>query len=884
MEIITTHTATDFDALAAMVAAKKLYPEAQLIIGGALDRNVKEFIELYQDSLDLKSPKDVDLDRVDRLILVDTKQKDRLGGIEKVLDNPGIEIHTYDHHPPSENDVRSDMDITEEMGATTTILVRLLRERNISLTPLEATILALGIYEDTGSLTFSSTRVADIKAAAYLVGKGAKLSVVSSFISRALTEGQRLLLEKLIRSLREYFIKGIRLLTAQAEVRGYVGEIAMLTHKLVDIENAEAIFVIVKMDSHIYVVGRSRTRALDVDEVLREFGGGGHPEAASASIKNLDFTRIEADLLEVVGQKIRPISKAGDIMSSPVKTIDVNTTIEEARKIMLRYGHSGLPVMEGNKLVGIICRKDIDKAGYHGLGNTPVSRFMSRSLITIEPETSLKQMQELMIENSIGRLPVVEDERLLGIVTRKDLLRTLYGEDNLPKTSFATYKVNGEKSIIRRSLKKPMEDNLPEWVFSLLRKVGEVADEVGYPAYAVGGFVRDLLLGVENLDIDIVVEGEGITFAKALARVLGGRVRSHEAFGTAVIILPDDFHIDVATSRIEYYEYPAALPKIDYSSIKKDLYRRDFTINSMAIRLNKRRFGELVDFYGGQRDLANGVIRVLYNLSFVEDPTRLFRAIRFELRYNFHIEGQTVGFIQNTVDLDMIKNLSGERLRDELLILFREVSPYRAIKRMVELNILRFIHPDLRLTPDLEEELRRVEEMLSYHQELVRKQQVEVWLVYFILMFQDFRAERIKKIGNRLRLTKKNIELMSDTPKLAQKIISALSAEKEYPPSFIYHKLISLPLEATFFLMAKADKRIAIDKMSLFLDKLRSTEIEVDGNDLLEMGLKPSLLFKELLTSVLDAKLDGKVRSREEQLKYIEELLSRKAEEGIKSY
>ena len=169
-------------------------------------------------------------------------------------------------------------------------------------------------------------------------------------------------------------------------------------------------------------------------------------------------------------------------------------------------------------------------------------------------------------------------------------------------------------------------------MIQLLQSIGEVADKLDFNAFAVGGFVRDLLMKKTNLDLDIVIEGDGIAFAKALAAHLGGRYRTHERFKTAVVLMPDDFKIDIATARLEYYEYPAAMPMVELSSIKLDLYRRDFTINAMAIQLNQEHFGTLIDFFNSQNDLKQKSIKVLHNLSFVEDPSRIFRAVRFEKR------------------------------------------------------------------------------------------------------------------------------------------------------------------------------------------------------------------------------------------------------------
>src|SRR3989475_5291242 len=232
-------------------------------------------------------------------------------------------------------------------------------------------------------------------------------------------------------------------------------------------------------------------------------------------------------------------------------------------------------------------------------------------------------------------------------------------------------------------------------IFNRLQEIGRLADDIGMPAYLVGGLVRDLLLGHKNLDVDLTVEGDGMTFARRLADQHGAGLKIFDRFATALVVFPDGFKLDVATARRESYAHPTALPTVRPSSIKDDLYRRDFTINALAIRLNVSRFGELVDFYGGLRDLEHKVIRVLHSRSFVDDPTRVFRAIRFEQRFGFRIEKHTLTLLKEAAASDLVHRLSGPRLRNEVMRLLSEQAPIRTIRRMAEFDLLRFLHTGL---------------------------------------------------------------------------------------------------------------------------------------------------------------------------------------------
>src|SRR5450756_606038 len=250
-------------------------------------------------------------------------------------------------------------------------------------------------------------------------------------------------------------------------------------------------------------------------------------------------------------------------------------------------------------------------------------------------------------------------------------------------------------------MRRLLSDALPPAMNELLLSARDAAQAEGASLYLVGGFVRDLLLGQPTMDLDLVVEGNAIAVADRLAVLRGGRVRSHSRFGTAKVIFDDSppgtpVSLDLVTARTEFYERPTVLPQVEWSSIRQDLYRRDFTINTMAICLDRERYGELLDYYVGERDLQNGQVRVLHNLSFVEDPTRILRAVRFEQRLAFQIEERTAELIDDAVEL--LDHVTGERLRHELYLLLAEAQPEKGLERLEQFGALVHIHPDLRFS------------------------------------------------------------------------------------------------------------------------------------------------------------------------------------------
>ncbi|ABZ84439.1 tRNA nucleotidyltransferase/poly(a) polymerase [Heliomicrobium modesticaldum Ice1] len=880
MEIILTHNNTDFDGLAASFAASKLYPRAIPVLAGKLSANVQEFMALHKDTLGFKTIKDIPSQQVKRVILVDTKMASRVGPLGQLTQKPDVDVHIYDHHPAGADDTPASQLVREDVGAVTTILVEILRRRHCRLTPFEATVLALGIYEDTGGLMFSTTTERDAAAVAYLLGRGANLSVINEFIDRPLSKEQKELLRELTSRSVVLVIHGIRVVVTSAELNEYVEGLSHLVHRLGDIESPDVMVAVVRMHDRVHVVARSRIEAVRVNTLLQPLGGGGHGAAAAASIKGGDAALTLEQLVRSLYDTIRPQRGAREIMSSPVKTITPDTTVDDAGKVMLRYGHTGLPVVEGDRLVGVISRRDFDKAYIHGLRHAPVKGFMSRNVITITPDTSLRHIQRLLIEHDIGRLPVLEEGKLVGIVSRTDVLRTLHGE-NMPVrywTNFGSARA-GEAAPVGtdRQVVDRMRQQLPPHILDLFDDVGRLADGEGVQVYVVGGFVRDLLLGVNNLDIDLVVEGDGICFATELARFLKGTLRTHEKFGTAVIRWGDQ-KIDVATARREFYQYPAALPQVEASDLRQDLYRRDFTINALAIRLNRERFGELVDFFQGVKDLEQGLVRVLYNLSFVEDPTRILRAIRFEQRYGFTIEPQTMGFAREAIARQMIRELSYERMVDELILILSEENPAPALRRLTELGLWEYLLPGLVWTPWVEVEVSAVPSMLKALAEAGLPVPQRPWVVYFYILARHLSMEGVCFVNDHYPLKQVMrddlFKLHKEGKDTNQALMNWLRGDD--PLSRLESILRDWSEEAILALRAGFSLP---DTVRLFeaWRRIRETRPCLTGNDLKALKIPPGPIYARILNRLRRERLDGRLTDAGAERDFVRRLLQEEA-------
>jgi tRNA nucleotidyltransferase (CCA-adding enzyme) len=499
--------------------------------------------------------------------------------------------------------------------------------------------------------------------------------------------------------------------------------------------------------------------------------------------------------------------------------------------------------------VGIITRKDVDKAIGHGLSHAPVKGFRSHSIVKASPDTTISEVQNLMIENGIGRVPIVEKKKIVGIVTRKDILRFLHGRNYEDLWSFFN----------------------PE-----IRKILEVISDVGnllnYNTYLVGGIVRDALLKIPNFDIDIVVEGDGIESGRELAKRFKCKFESHQKFGTSVIILEGGQHIDVASARVEYYKSPAALPTVESGNIRQDLSRRDFTINTMALSLNKRNFGEILDFFGGREDLKNKKIKVLHKMSFIEDPTRIFRAVRFENRLGFKMDSQTEELAKTTIKMNIVSELKGVRIRDELISILSEENPAEAIKRLDELGALKKIGIKKKISDRFLNEIR---EILDYYEMLkdfynLKDGEIKKWRLIFIMLLEGAGPDEIKKWCAEMKIRKKDVNVILKTLSEWSRVKRALKNEVK-KNSRLYKLLIEIPAELQIIACSRGD--VYYKNIKKYLTDLRDIHLETSGETLKEMGYRPSEKFKVVLEKLLEMKLDGKVKSREDEILTIKQLM-----------
>jgi tRNA nucleotidyltransferase (CCA-adding enzyme) len=670
MRLVVTHEQPDFDALASVALATVLYPGAVGALIGQLDPAVDELLRLYRDHVPLVDAERVDLDDVTGLVIVDTADRTRLGRFGVLVGR--LPITVFDHHPEPTDPVPGVQGISEDVGATVTLLSRRLEAEGVRLPPPLATLALLGLHEDTGDLTFDHVSPDDHRAAAWLLTQGANLDMVRRFRSGGTPPHLQAARDRLLAEADLHEVAGRRIAVGRLPGDAYAHGASSVAGDLLAATAADAAFVIARMDGKTLVFARADAR-VDVGAALqRALGGGGHARAAFART-SLDARSAFERLMTELPACIVPPVRARDIMSSPVVTVRDSARVAEARQELARHKHNGMPVVDaGGRLVGVISRRDIEHALRHDLGDAAVSGFMTRPALTATPDATLGELEGIVLEHDVGRVPIVVGEALVGIVTRTDLVRARH-----PRPQ-------------RRAPADRVWTSLPEGAREVLDTA--IALARGARLYLVGGTVRDGLLGVGYVDLDLLVEGMGAAdLGAGLQARLGGSLAVHPTFGTATVGLPTGLTIDVAGARAEAYAYPGALPVVREGDLAADLSRRDFTVNALAVRVHPEPH-DLIDPFGGLADLEARRLRVLHPLSFVEDPTRLVRGARLAGRLGLRFDGDAVAKAQAALRPSVVGNVSGQRLRAELELTLAEARVTPALRQLDALGALRGLY------------------------------------------------------------------------------------------------------------------------------------------------------------------------------------------------
>lgn len=912
MHIILTHEQSDFDALASLFGAHLLDEATIPVLPRRMNRNVRAFINLYGVELPFVDPRDLPNEPVTHVTLVDTQSMISVKGM-----GPATKVKVIDHHPLRE-DLPPDWNVTtEEVGATATLLVEVLRDRDSILTPVQATLLLLGIYEDTGSLTYTRTTSRDLHAAAFLLEHGASLQIASDFLNHPLSQQQQALYDRLLANAKTHHVHGYTIVIACGDAQDVDEELSTIAHKMRDALDPDALFILVTTRGGVQLIARSTNDNIDVAQISDYFGGGGHERAAASLIKDRDLESACAELIAILPDFVLPGITVAQIMSRGPQLLTPDTPAEEAASRMRRYGYEGYPVVQDGKVVGLLTRRAVDRALSHKL-NLTASSIMDAGGYTVQPRDSIDHLQRLMTETGWGQIPVVHPESgvIIGIVTRTDLLKTL---------------TSGIRQRNQQNLAGRLETALPPTRLALLKAVARTARQQRTALFIVGGFVRDLLLDRPSIDFDLVVEGDAIELARALAQQYGGRVTSHTRFGTAKWHIapiqvqlaqalskeqsagkentssstnhhsllntqqtdhsnlrpvvssfrPEDLpeSLDLITARTEFYTHPTALPTVERGSIKLDLHRRDFTINTLALRLDGRHYGELQDYWGGLNDLRHGMVRVLHSLSFIDDPTRMLRAVRFEQRFGFRIESRTLELLLEARSL--MDRISGDRLRHELDHIFSEERVCSMLARLQELDLLIAIHPELKWDNWLCEKIEHLQHKTPGSEWNLegetRGKPLKIKLAYTLWLLRLSSGATMGVI-ERLKIPRHLASIIQ----VAHRLWHNLPALANASPSQVVARLEDTPALALYAIyLASAETRLQ-QIVHEYVTKWQHVSATIDGHQLRARGLPPGPDYSRILTALRTAWLDGQISSVEEEAALLDKLISeqKKGDEG----
>jgi tRNA nucleotidyltransferase (CCA-adding enzyme) len=864
-KLILSHANTDFDAFAGMLAAQLLYPEARICMHGGVNRNVREFYNLHVEQIATVEPSSVDRESVRMLVLVEVSDLGRLGEFAEIAARPDVEVVVFDHH--GEPEIEGATTFTAADGSLVTNMLKLLLERGIQITPMQATAFALGIHEDTGSLTYSSATHRDIEALAACVRAGANQELLARYLRGPLQPDQRELLRHLDAARRESEVAGLRLVTAAAQADGYVEDVSTLVTRIGDVADWDVLLLSVAMEGRVLVVGRSRSSAVAVDSALEPLGGGGHAQAASAIVREDDPEAVMKRVIAEVERVAKPPLRAGDVMSKPVHAVSSEDDISAVLLECQRLGLSGIQVTDDGELTGVVAREDLDRAMHHGLRHAPVKAVMSAGVPVVGKEATIGELRDLLAGGMADRLVIVPEgpyrtedhvdvSAAEGVVTGGDVLRALHEplviERPVPDEE-ATHAVRHRLSDVTR-----LQQILPA-----IQTVAPPYEGV----YLVGGAVRDVLLGEQSLDLDLMVEGDALAFARDLAKELGARSHPHEKFQTAVVkgVVEDgrEIRVDVAAARTEFYVAPGALPEVERSTLRHDLARRDFTINAMATSLKAEDLGSTYDFFGGFRDLQGKTVRVLHNLSFVEDPTRLLRAIRYEARLGFRMDGHSLSLARGSIETRLVGDLSSARLRDELLDILAEDRVAVALERIAELGLDRAMQPRLDAGAESVRLIERARRLMS---EQPFAGIAEETLVFLAVLCRRMSADEIYAWLGKLRLRRTDQDAVAAAATVSHLLAERLVGEDSPAPSVLHELLAGQPAEVLVMAVLHAQSAEAEERVLGYLERIRDIELEITGDDLREAGVPESPELGRALKQTLSLKLDGFVSSKEEEL------------------
>ncbi len=858
-ELIAIPHNADLDLLGAARCLQLLNPQAKILHPVRLKQNAWEAARRCE-WFKTEKISDINFSDIKRIHLVMINQPRHNNEIVEAISRHGTEAIIH-----SDKSARLPFSYIlkqyHSLSLTASLMNRLISENRV-LANEELQLFNLAVNEKTWVGLSSRCREEDLKALAFLRNQSFSPVRTSNAISLGLREGQAAVYHQILKNIEDIQPGYWPISFAAVKAVNQVQDLEPVIDTVWSDLSAPVAVIMITYQSFSRVWARSNISQIDFFEIFHEFRPARQRSWIYFNFSGNSHEQNSEKLLQHLNGNIKSDLTAGEIMSASPRCVECSITVKQALDEMLKFNIMSLIVTRNREFIGIVTRRDLDRALQMNLLDSAIEPYIPSDIPVVSPKTPVRALKSLMVRYNLTRLPVIDSGKIKGIITTHELLRALPDYLPLPQDFLPLaekIQMPGPESI-EEILKRVFSLR----IYHLINRISRFAGNRGIAAFAVGGFVRDLLLQRQNFDLDIVVIGDAMKFASEFSKELACDFKVFDRFHTARIYF-EDLKVDFSSARIEHYSTPGALPQIEYSGLSNDLFRRDFTINALALSLLPESFLELKDFFGGFNDLMNRKIRILHSFSFLEDPTRLFRALRFAGRFNFSLDKDTKRAFDLAVSREAITRLSTKRIAAEVSRCFNEERPQQIISDLFEAGLMRFLSPELTDTSILPGRFKLIRALIKRFKPM--PEEIDDEAVYWAGLLVSLPLETAEKLLD-----------VTGTPHTRRiKILQSLTSMNSLPGQLnhleeidnrcLYDLLKDLCPEALISTIAFAvDKRNA-RKIIYYLINLRHIKCIISGKDLLTEGIKPGPHIRKIFDHIISLKLGGRKLSREEELK-----------------
>ena len=751
-------------------------------------------------------------------------------------------------------------EICDSMSLTAWLVNRL-RDNQLHFSSDDMQIFRLAVTEKTWAGLSGRVKSEDHKALAFLGRQAMSPGKIANTVVLGMHDGQTSLYRNMLKNIEDIQPGYWPVTLIAVRAGNHVQDIEPVVDTIWSDISPPILLLMLTFGNFTRVWCRSSVSQIDFRDIFADFRPTRLRNWVYFHFSGIGHEQNRSRVLQHLEKNLHPDLTAGDIMSASPQCIDWNASVRSAFDTMLKFNIMSLIVMQNSEFAGIVTRRDLDRALQMNLLDSEIGPYVPTSVPIVSPATPVRVLKNLMVRYNLTRLPVLQDSKVVGIITTHELLRALpdylpLPHDFLPLAEQATLPAPGE-------LEKLLKLVFSLRIYHLLHRIGRFAEQKGVNAFAVGGFVRDLLLERQNFDIDIVIIGDAMPFVVELSREFSCEYKVFDRFHTARIYL-EDLKIDFSSARIEHYSDPGALPQIEFSGLSNDLYRRDFTINALALALNPEHYLELKDFFGGYNDLVNRRIRILHSFSFLEDPPRLFRAIRFAGRFNFALEQDTQRAFELAISREAPEKLSLKRIGAEISRCLNEDRPQQIVADLFSAGLMKYLSPEMIDADILPGRFKLIKSLIRRFKPL--GEEIDDEAIFWTGILSVIRNNNAEEILDNLGTNHSRRRLIVQALAAIKSVPAVVNKTDDSDAIGLFNLLHELSLETLLSLMAfSLDKRNA-RKILHFIMNLRAIRCGISGQDLIDSGVRPGPHMRHIFKHIIEQKLTGSHFTHEEEL------------------